>query len=499
MSYSTLLQMPYMAAAQAQKHITHNEALERLDAVVQLVVQSFSETQPPAAPEEGQIWCIGLGGVNEWATHDGELAVWANGGWLFIVPHAGWRAVQGTELRVFDGAAWVFPDRGELQNLAGVGINTSYDATNKLAVAADATLLSHGGSDHQLKINKATAADTASLVFQTGYSGRAEMGTAGSDTFEIKVSADGVNWSSALRVDSATGALTLDAPLSPESGGVGVANPAGATLARVGDHALTLTTTAASSLDLPTSGTVATLAGAETFSNKVLLNPQVDGTVTGDGVTQSHDDVTTGRLTKVGDFGVGENHIPPTLNDEVALSSLPAGFWRNGTGASAFSSAFGGIPAGVVLLGSFNHNSSRALLLCYDDVFVLRSEGASNSSERVFAQQNILGPVSQSAGVPTGKLIERSSNGNGDYVRFADGTQICTHELTTSAGAGENWTFPAAFVAAPTVSGSCVAGVLSAVTQDAAPSSGSTTLSARDASNTRRADVVHVIAVGRWF
>ena len=42
-------------------------------------------------------------------------------------------------------------------------------------------------------------------------------------------------------------------------------------------------------------------------------------------------------------------------------------------------------------------------------------------------------------------LPERGSNANGEYVRFPDGTQICTHSITTSASATVAWTFPATF------------------------------------------------------
>ena len=65
-------------------------------------------------------------------------------------------------------------------------------------MAADATLLTHDGSGHQIKVNKASATDTASLLFQTGFSGRAEMGLAGNDDFSVKVSADGAAWTEAL-------------------------------------------------------------------------------------------------------------------------------------------------------------------------------------------------------------------------------------------------------------------------------------------------------------
>jgi hypothetical protein len=92
-----------------------------------------------------------------------------------------------------------------LDTLDGVGINANHDSVNRLAVSAPATLFNHEGGGHQLKINKATAGETASLLFQTGFGGRAEMGTSGSDDFAIKVSADGGTWHTALRLDAASG------------------------------------------------------------------------------------------------------------------------------------------------------------------------------------------------------------------------------------------------------------------------------------------------------
>jgi hypothetical protein len=67
-----------------------------------------------------------------------------------------------------------------------------------------------------------------------------------------------------------------------------------------------------------------------------------------------------------------------------------------------------------------------------------------------YRKGTILGTVSQSAGVPTGAVIERGSNANGDYVRFADGTQICTISSTFTSAAEVVWSYPAIFVAAPT-------------------------------------------------
>lgn len=78
---------------------------------------------------------------------------------------------------------------------------------------------------------------------------------------------------------------------------------------------------------------------------------------------------------------------------------------------------------------------------------------------------DILGTVSQSGGVPTGAIIERGSNANGEYVRYADGTQICSivmpttsHNVSTAVGAlyssdAQTWTFPVAFSGIPAVFG----------------------------------------------
>ena len=89
--------------------------------------------------------------------------------------------------------------------MALLGVNTSADTTNRFSVKSPASLFDHAGSDHNLKVNKAAGADTASLLFQTGYSGRAEFGTVGDDNFRIKVSPDGTAWTDALTIDKTTG------------------------------------------------------------------------------------------------------------------------------------------------------------------------------------------------------------------------------------------------------------------------------------------------------
>lgn len=200
------LDLPLIQQSQAQKHVTHNEALAILDLLVQLVVQDFDINTPPGSPQDGQVWALGDTPTGDWAGQASMLAARINGGWAFLTPQEGWRAIGLADgsFRRWTGAEWLTPVP-ILNNLPGLGVNAGYDATNRLAVSALATLLNHDGAGHQLKINKAAAGETASLLFQTDWSGRAEMGTAGNDDFAVKVSPDGAAWHDGMILDRATG------------------------------------------------------------------------------------------------------------------------------------------------------------------------------------------------------------------------------------------------------------------------------------------------------
>jgi len=214
------LNLPYIMPSQAQKHVTHNEAIRALDALVQIGVLEQGLETPPSAPAEGERHIVGDMPSGAWSGQAGRIAAFQDGAWAFYAPRAGWVAYVSSDNRlvVHDGAGWRPAQNGlsadDLQNLAGVGINAMSDGVNRLAVAAAATLFSHEGAGHQVKVNKNAAADTASLLFQTNWSGRAEMGLAGNDDFAIKVSADGAAWSTGLTIDAASGAVDAAVRLS---------------------------------------------------------------------------------------------------------------------------------------------------------------------------------------------------------------------------------------------------------------------------------------------
>ncbi len=116
MTETTRLAMPLIAEAQAQKHITHNEALLKLDVLVQMAVVDRDQTTPPPAPEEGQAWIVAAGAADDWAGHDGEVAAWQGGAWRFFAPRAGWVAwvMDEGRLLIHDGTAWAALDAATL-------------------------------------------------------------------------------------------------------------------------------------------------------------------------------------------------------------------------------------------------------------------------------------------------------------------------------------------------------------------------------------------------
>lgn len=211
MSTTARLNLPYIAPLQAQKQVTYNEAMAALDQLVQPAVISRTTTTPPGSPAEGDAYIVAPSATGAWAGKDGKFACWLAGAWSYRTPANGWLAfvTDTAELAVYQAGAWAsFVTNGGAA-LAKLGINVTADLTNRLSVAADATLLTHAGTSHRLKLNKATAADTASLLYQDNFSGRAELGLAGDDTFHVKVSPDGSTWYDALTVAQGSGLVSL--------------------------------------------------------------------------------------------------------------------------------------------------------------------------------------------------------------------------------------------------------------------------------------------------
>ena len=102
------LGLALLEPSQAQKHVTVNEALVRLDALAKGVLVSRQVGGPPADAAEGAVWAVPEGASGAWAGQAGRLAIATGGGWSFVTPRAGWRAYvldEGAAL-LHDGTRW---------------------------------------------------------------------------------------------------------------------------------------------------------------------------------------------------------------------------------------------------------------------------------------------------------------------------------------------------------------------------------------------------------
>ena len=153
-------------------------------------------------------------------------------------------------------------------------------------------------------------------------------------------------------------------------------------------------------------------------------------------LTTNNLDTAPGRVLRVGDFGTGVS-IPLSNVDINTFGVWNASYYVS-SGINTPSSTNGwlvhmGITPDFAMQSFYNVSGN--------GVYTRRKfNGVWQSWREVYNQAGILGTVSQSGGVPTGAIIERGSNANGEYVRFADGTQICivykTVPVITSAVGG---------------------------------------------------------------
>jgi hypothetical protein len=214
---SARLDLPYLAAGQLQKHVTVNEALTRLDALAQMAVISRSVAVEPDDPGDGDLYILPPGATgpawSAWST--GALVRAELGGWTLVPTPPGVLAfvldVGDLVVRLADGWTRVSPP--ELQNLARLGLNTTADATNPFAARVNKALwtalpvAAGGDGDLRFTFNKEGAGDVLSLLFQSGFGGRAEFGLIGEEALSLKVSDDGAVWREALRTEAETGRI----------------------------------------------------------------------------------------------------------------------------------------------------------------------------------------------------------------------------------------------------------------------------------------------------
>ncbi|MEQ9315429.1 MAG: DUF2793 domain-containing protein, partial [Henriciella sp.] len=173
-------------------------------------------------------YVIGAGApTGDWSmAAPGTLMVYQDGAWEAYAPVEGWRVfdAETTSLLVFETGSWRTLS-GPNARFDSLGVNTDADGSNRIAMKADRLLFSHddvtpGTGDVAAVFNKASTSNLSVMQFQSGFSGRAELGLIGNDDFSIRTSSDGSAFTEGLRL-AASGVLSVGGETAANLGEAG--------------------------------------------------------------------------------------------------------------------------------------------------------------------------------------------------------------------------------------------------------------------------------------
>jgi hypothetical protein len=214
------LQLPLLAPAQAQKHVTHNEALLTLDVLCQASVISRSFNSPPENPVAGDRYLVcqstNLDQNNHpWNGKTNALALWRDSSWHYFYPQFGWLIfVQSEQQFVFwNGQNWENLNSSSkiMNNIKELGVGTSADSANKIALKTNrilSTALSEeegGAGDLECAFNKSSHSKKISFLFQEDYEDRIRIVFDENGYLVLSISPDGLIWNIALSINPKSG------------------------------------------------------------------------------------------------------------------------------------------------------------------------------------------------------------------------------------------------------------------------------------------------------
>jgi hypothetical protein len=193
MAATVKLALPLLEAAQAQKHVTHNDSLARLDSIVQLGVVTRTLAAPPGSPADGACYLVAAAPTGAWSGHAGHIAVWRDAAWAFHTAGEGWLAWVADEnvALVYDGAAWQPYIGGRSPNGAACALTVIEEELTLSGASVTSTIAIPNGCICFGVPERVTQAVTGATSFKVGIGGEtAKFGdllglTLGSTNFGI--------------------------------------------------------------------------------------------------------------------------------------------------------------------------------------------------------------------------------------------------------------------------------------------------------------------------
>ncbi|MDD9921912.1 MAG: DUF2793 domain-containing protein [Boseongicola sp.] len=214
MSETSTLKLPLVQPAQSQKHVTVNEAFLILDALTAISLIEPARTAVPASPLEGDLYGVGVGASGEWLGQDTKLALFANGGWIFVPPKFGWRAwLQnlGTEA-TFDGEGWI-PGAGAMSENGAAFSHRSLEVDHAVSVGSTSVVSAF------IPANSIVYGVTGRVLTDVGGASSFQLGVSGStDRYGSGIGLTNGSWLRGITSSPVTYYSDTDLLLTAENG-----------------------------------------------------------------------------------------------------------------------------------------------------------------------------------------------------------------------------------------------------------------------------------------
>lgn len=192
------LALPFLMAAQAQKHVTHNEALRMLDAMVQLSVATRALAAPPASPAEGARYIVPPSATGIWTGWDGNVACWLDGAWMRFPPKPGWLVWVEDEAQVliWTGTDWrpMINAMGFIAQAASVAVAKGGNGASTGIAVIEETLSNLSGASRDSSI----AIPDRAIVL--GVSSRTVTAVTGATSFDCGIAGEASKFGGSLGI-----------------------------------------------------------------------------------------------------------------------------------------------------------------------------------------------------------------------------------------------------------------------------------------------------------
>ncbi|UUV44796.1 hypothetical protein RCRUDOLPH_29 [Rhodobacter phage RcRudolph] len=350
MANTTNLVMPLMSAAQSQKHLTHNDAIVKLDVLVQLAVISTSLTAPPGSPADGDRYIVGSAPTGAWTGKDLNVAYYSNGVWQFAVPRPGWQAydIANNDLLVWNGTAWI--------DLAVAG---GYASTTSATTFTDNLLTLQDNADNtkkaQFELSGITTATTRVYTLPNVAGALASLGNL-AQTFT-----GAMTFSGTFVVSAATSSLGTSTAASTINVGTGATLASTAKTVNIGTGGVSTSTTTVN-IGSTTAGALGTLN---------INSPTVTFGTTNTQINLAGSTILAGSATDARLLYLGLGGATADATNRLSLNTPAVLFNNAGAGINAtVNKAAAGNDASFTFQTAF---STRALFgLLADDHFTIK-------------------------------------------------------------------------------------------------------------------------------